>query len=161
MADAATTDPADQDPISQTFTSGNALNAKNFIDYQFQYGNMALADAQRSVRDLDEYRQNLRAYNLQAMARAETVNTQAIAMLTAVNTQAARVLLDQTGDALSDAITGMQGVKAGQTTPPVYQDPTNGAAGVNGLVSAVAQLTAALAAFSAGTSIPAAAVKAS
>lgn len=132
MADAATTDPADQDPISQTFTAGNAVNAKTFIDLQSQYANISLAEAQSAIRDANEYRNNLRSYNLQALQRGEVMNNQALAMVTAINTQAAKVVLDQTSDALADAISGMQGVKAGQSTPPVYQDPTNGATGPNG-----------------------------
>lgn len=139
MADASTTDPADQDPISQTFTAGNALNAKNFIDYQFQYGNLMLGNAIRAQQDADEFRNQLKVYSLQAMSRAESANAQAMAMLTAVNTKAAKTLLDPTSDALADAVVGGQGVKTMQTTPPVYQDPTNNLAAVMNQLSAVVQ----------------------
>lgn len=141
MADTSTTDPADMDPISQTFMAGNALNAKNFIDLQFQYSNQALADSMRSVRDLDEYRADLRTYKLQAMARSEALVAQGMAMVTAVNTASAKALLDQFPNALADAAEAQQETKIAQTTPPVYQDPTNGTAGANGLSAIAAQLS--------------------
>lgn len=118
MADTSATDPADQDPISQTFTAGNALNAKNFIDYQFQMGNQSFQDSQRSVRDLDEYRADLRTYKLQAMARSEGMLAQSMAMVTAVNTAAAKALLDNLPNALADVAEGQQAIKGAQTTPP-------------------------------------------
>ena len=141
--DAATTDPADQDPISQTFTAGNAVNAKTFIDLQSQYANLSLAQAQADVRDAADYRNNLRSYNLQALQRGEVMNNQALAMVTAINTQAAKVVLDQTSDALADAIAGMQGVKAGQTTPSVYTDPVNTQNLAQAIAGAVASAIAA------------------
>lgn len=118
MADAATTDPADQDPISQTFTAGNALNAKTFIDQQLQMANQSFMDSQRSVRNLDEYALDLRTYKLASMARSEAMLSQSMAMVTAVNTAAARTLLDQLPNALADVSEGQQAIKAAQTTPP-------------------------------------------
>jgi hypothetical protein len=140
MADAAVTDPADQDPISQTFTAGNALNAKQFIDMQFQMANQSFQDSQRSVRDLDEYRADLRTYKLQAMARSEALVAQSMAMVTAVNTAAATALFSGVG--LGTISTGQQEIKSAQTTPPVYQDPTNGTSGANGLAALSAQVAA-------------------
>lgn len=116
MADSATTDPADQDPISQTFTAGNALNAKNFIDYQFQMGNQSFQDSQRSVRDLDEYRSELRAYKLKSMERADVLYAQSMAMVTAVNTAAASALIGGTG--ITSVAQGQEQVKTAQSTPP-------------------------------------------
>ena len=115
MADASTTDPADQDPISQTVTSSNALNFKNFVDTQIQYSNLALGNAISNQQHMNSFSQAL-------LARCTTM------------------LLDTSNQNVGDAALDQQVIKTAQTTPPVYQDPTNNLAGLSAQVAALTQM---------------------
>lgn len=133
MADAAVTDPADMDPISQTVMTSNALNFKNFVDTQLQLNQLMLSNTIHNQNELNKY-------SMQALARSENINNSSTAIITAAASKSVKALLDSTSDALSDAIIGDQGSKVADNTPPVYQDPTNGTSGVNG-ASAVALIS--------------------
>lgn len=132
MADVSTNDTADMDPIQQTFVAGNALNAKHFIDQQLQYSNMLLQNAVQHQAQLNAFQSQLNAYSLQAMSRTEAINN-------ASATKSVQSLLDQTSNALADAIIGMQGSKTADNTPPVYQDPSSSIAALASQVSALTQ----------------------
>lgn len=93
MADASTTDPADQDPISQTTTSSNALNFKHFVDQQFQYSNLMLGNAIAN-------QQSMNAFNQALLARCTDM------------------IMDKSANNVVDAVLDQIGVKAAQTTPP-------------------------------------------
>ena len=116
MADASTTDPADQDPISQTTTASNALNFKHFVDQQFQYSNLMLGNAIAN-------QQNMNAFNQSLLARCTDM------------------ILDKSANTVVDAVLDQIGVKTAQTTPPVYQDPTNGTTGANAMAALATQLS--------------------
>jgi hypothetical protein len=115
MADASTTDPADQDPISQTTTAANALNFKHFVDTTFQYSNLMLGNAIANQQSMNSFNQAL-------LARCTDM------------------ILDKTAGQVADAALDQMSTKIAQTTPPVYQDPTNGLAAISAQLSAVAQM---------------------
>lgn len=115
MADASITDPADQDPISQTTTATNALNFKHFVDTQFQYSNLMLGNAIAN-------QQNMNAFGQALLARCTDM------------------ILDKSANTVVDAVVDQIGVKAAQTTPPVYQDPSSNLAAVAAQLSAVVQM---------------------
>lgn len=111
MADVSVASPSDMDPISQTFCAGNALNAKHFIDKEFQYSNLMFSNAIDAQQDSRAFHSQLRQYSLLSMQRTEALNN-------ALVTKAAQALLDPLPGQLGDAIIGMQGVKAAEATPP-------------------------------------------
>lgn len=111
MADVSTVDPADQDPISQTFLAANALNVKHFVDQQFQYSNMLLQNAVAHQSQLNAFQSQLNTYSLQSMARTEAINN-------AIVTRSAKSLLDELPDTIGDSILSQQGAKIAETTPP-------------------------------------------
>lgn len=139
MADASTTDPADQDPISQTVTTTNALNFKNFVDTQLQLNQLMLSNTIHNQNELNKY-------SMQALGRSENINNANTAMITAAAAKSVKALLDGTSDAASDAILTDQGSKIADNTPPVFQDPTNGTSGANGAsaIALISQLVSAL-----------------
>jgi hypothetical protein len=132
MADAATTDPADMDPISQTFAAANALNVKHFVDKEFQYSNMMLTNAINFQQQQQNHISMMNTYALQAMQRTEAVNN-------AIVTKASSILLDQTANDLGDAAISQETVKVAQTTPPVYQDPGNNLAQLSAQIALMMQ----------------------
>lgn len=139
MADASTTDPADQDPISQTVTTQNALNFKNFVDTQLQLNQLMLSNAIHNQNELNKY-------SMQALARSENINNASTAVITAAAAKSVQAMLDPTSAALADSVMGDQASKVADNTPPVYQDPTNGTTGANGAsaIALISQLVAAL-----------------
>ena len=146
MADASATDPADMDPISQTVMTSNALNFKNFVDTQLQLNQLQLSNTIHNQNELNKY-------SMQALARSENINNASTAVITAAAAQSVRALLDPTSAALADAVMGDQASKIADNTPPVYQDPTNGTTGANGVnaIALFSQLLTALTAAKSGT----------
>jgi len=115
MADASVTDPSDMDPISQTTMAMNVKNLTTFGDTQLQYNNLALGNA-------ITMQQSFNQLSLSIVARA-------------VN-----MMLDPSNTMVGDAVLDQQGVKAAQTTPPIYTDPTNSLAALAAQMSTVVQL---------------------
>jgi hypothetical protein len=115
MADTSTTDPADQDPISQTTTAMNALNFKTFVDSQIQYSHLALGNAIAN-------QQNMNAFNQALLARCTDM------------------ILDKSANAVVDAVLDQQSAKVAQTTPPTFQDPSSSLAALAAQMSTVVQL---------------------
>jgi hypothetical protein len=115
MADTSTTDPADQDPISQTATMSNALNFKTFVDTQMQYNNIALGNAISNQQHMNSFAQALLA-------------------------RCTNMLLDPSNTSVSDAVLDQQAIKTAQTTPPTYQDPSTSIAALAAQVSALTQI---------------------
>src|ERR1700677_4648065 len=115
MADTSVTDPADQDPISQTTTTSNALNFKTFVDTQLQYNNIALGNAISN-------QQHMNAFSQALLARCTTI------------------ILDTSDTVAADAVLNQQAIKTAQTTPPVYTDPTSSLAALAAQVSALTQI---------------------
>lgn len=136
MADTSTTDPADQDPISQTVTTSNALNFKNMVDTQIQLNQTLLANTIHNQNELHKY-------SMQALSRSENINNASTAIITAAAAKSVKGLLDPTNDALADAVTGGQAVKADAITPPVYTDPVNYSNLAQMIATAVTQAIAA------------------
>jgi len=114
MADASTTDPADQDPISQTTTAANALNFKTFVDTQLQYNNLALSNAIAN-------QQHMNAFNQALLARCTDM------------------ILDKSANTVVDAVLDQQAIKTAQTTPPVFTDPTSSLASISSQLAFVVQ----------------------
>lgn len=136
MADASVTDPADMDPISQTVMTSNALNFKNFVDTQLQLNQLMLSNTIHNQNELNKY-------SMQALARAENINNSSTAVVTAAAAKSIKAMLDNTSDALADAITGDQGAKVAAATPPVYNDPINYQNMISSITAAVTQAIAA------------------
>jgi hypothetical protein len=93
MADTSTTDPADQDPISQTTTAANALNFKHFVDTTFQYSNLMLGNAIANQQSMNSFNQAL-------LARCTDM------------------ILDKSANAVVDGCLDQISAKVAQTTPP-------------------------------------------
>jgi hypothetical protein len=126
MADASVTDPSDMDPIQQASVGVVASNIKTFGDIQLQLANLSLQEA-----IANQGRMN--AYGLQALSRAEALNSSIVGKVT-------DMLLDKTAAQVANAVLDQQGAKIAQTTPPVYQDPSNGLAALAAQLSTVVQL---------------------
>lgn len=115
MADASTTDPADQDPISQTTTAMNALNFKTFVDNSIQYSHLALGNAISNQQTMSQFSQAL-------LARCTDM------------------ILDKSANATVDAVLDQASAKVVQTIPPVYSDPSSSLAALAAQMSTVVQL---------------------
>lgn len=126
MADASVTDPSDMDPIQQASVAVASTNIKTFGDLQFQYANLALAEAIANS-------QRLNAYNLAQMTRSES-------LATSITGKVTDMILDKTAAQVANAVLDQQGAKIAQTTPPVYQDPSNGLAALAAQMSTVVQM---------------------
>jgi hypothetical protein len=112
MADTSVTDPADQDPISQTTTASNALNFKHFVDQQFQYSNLMLGNALSNQQNMNTFSQAL-------LARCTDM------------------ILDKSANTVVDAVLDQIGTKVAQTTPP---DTSGALASLASQVSALTQI---------------------
>jgi hypothetical protein len=126
MADSSLTDPSDMDPIQQASVGVVAANIKTFGDLQLQLANLSLQEA-----IANQGRMN--AYGIQSVSRAEALNSSIVGKVT-------DMLLDKTAAQVANAVVDQVGAKIAQTTPPVYQDPTNGIAAIAAQMSAVVQL---------------------
>jgi hypothetical protein len=114
MADTSVTDPADQDPISQTTTAANALNFKHFVDTTFQYSNLMLGNAIANQQSMNSFNQAL-------LARCTDM------------------IMDKSANAVVDAVLDQVSTKVAQTTPPVYTDPSSSLAAIAAQLSTVVQ----------------------
>lgn len=114
MADPVGTDPQ-ADPIGQASVAVASANIKTFGDTQLQYNNMMLGNAIAN-------QQSMNAFSHALMARCTDM------------------ILDKTANSIANSVLDQQGAKIANTTPPVYQDPTNGLAAVAAQLSTVVQM---------------------
>lgn len=122
MADTTATSPADMDPIQQAGVSTSISNIKQFAHAPDLILNTMLTNMLTNQQAQFKAQQDTNAFNQ------------------AIQSRCINMLLDPTSSSLADAIIGGQGIKAFQTTPPVYTDPASSIAALAAQVSALTQI---------------------